>query len=381
MENKKHLLKTACNRNRILLIMTAIILNLPLYAIEISVSNFANLQAAIKEFNDSATENTTIVVDASFDITGALSITNANYALTITSDATIRTLMRTEELTGSIIVVGGDAKLILENIIIDGNSPVVVNSGALVRVGNRGTLTINNGAVIQNNNNDNTYGSGVTVSSGTLIMTGGAIRDNSCLYNIGAGIYASGSSVFTMTGGTVSGNAAQTGGGIYFGGTNSVFTMTGGTISDNEAKVGGGVYFGGTGSVFTMAGGTISGNEAKVGGGVAFGGASVTLAMTDGDRTLNLGGTAVIKDNTRGPGVDTPHSNLYLANERYITLGTGADGNGIALPAVSMETWVQTATASGVIVISDATAANVILFRSDESDKIVSHDNGQLVIR
>ena len=363
-----------------LLIITTIAYTLPLYAIDINVSSFENLQAAIIEFNGNATENTTIVIDANFDIASALNITNTDYTLTIKSDETTHTLMRAEGFVGTIFLVNNNAKLVIENIVVDGNGSVVVNSGVLVRIASGGTLIINNGAVLQNNTNDNTYGSCVSISSGTLTMTGGTIRDNSCLYNIGAGIYASGSSTFTMTGGVISGNTAQTGGGVYFGGANSVFTMTGGTISGNSASVGGGVYFGGTNSVFTMIGGTISGNNARTGGGVAFGGTSTTLAMSDGDRTLNLGGTAAIKDNTRGTGDGAPPSNLYLANDRYIVLGAdAAESNDIVLPATGMEIWVQTATTSGIIVQSGATASCVQWFHADNG-KIVIHDGGTLAI-
>jgi hypothetical protein len=214
-------------------------------------------------------------------------------------------------------------------------------------------------------------------------MNGGEISDNtsysyssysnssySYSYSYGGGVYAA--ETFTMSGGEISGNITDAatgsspshsyGGGVFA----RTSTMTGGEISGNTSTAsgsfnstanGGGVYVGS--GTFTMTGGEISGNinDAAYGSGVYAAGG-----------TFTVGGTAQIYGNTR----DKARNNVYLANGQYITLGSGPDA-----PAYGMNVYVQTATASGVIVNTGATAEAVQYFHADNG-KSIGYQSTQL---
>jgi len=150
--------------------------------------------------------------------------------------------------------------------------------------------------------------------------------------------------------------------------TNGTLVMEDGskiTGHTNTSGNGGGVYVEGNGT-FNMEGGTVSGNSAGTGGGVYVAGG-----------TFIVGGTANVSGNIVSP-ADTTKSNVYLADGSYITLGTG--GNGAPVPADGMQVWVQTATASGVIVQSGAAANGELYFRSDDDSRTVVHVGGSLVL-
>ena len=122
----------------------------------------------------------------------------------------------------------------LDNATITGCSAETGGGGVSYGCGTSGTFEISGNAKILNNrNNNSSYG--------------------------GGGIYLYGK--LTMNGGTISGNEASSGAGVYVRHNSSSFTMTGGTISDNKATVsGGGVYLWYPTSSFTMTNGTISNN-------------------------------------------------------------------------------------------------------------------------
>ncbi|MDR0301918.1 MAG: hypothetical protein LBI04_06370 [Treponema sp.] len=127
-------------------------------------------------------------------------------------------------------------------------------SGSYVKGGgvymSGGTFTMNDTALISNNNAHS--GSGAYVTGGTFTMNGSASISNNTAsgYFGGGGVYVEGSTAFNMTGGTISGNRANNsaenggsgGAGVYvYSGT---FTMTGGKIVSNSVSdgYGGGVY-------------------------------------------------------------------------------------------------------------------------------------------
>jgi len=241
-------------------------------------------------------------------------------------------IVLTRGINGNLFTVSEGANLVLENIIIDGNSAAFpATGGVLIRVERGGSFTMNQGAVIRNNSNTSTQGSGLMIL-GSFNMTGGEISGNTTnprnvssggvsIERNGAftmsgglitrntgGVSADRDSSFTMSGGVISGNAehgvnshnttasqavlSMTGGeisgnaksgvrgtltmsnglisGNRDGGVSGSLVMSGGEISGNTAEsFGGGVYA--TGS-FTMTGGLISGNTAgRSGGGVHIG--------------------------------------------------------------------------------------------------------------
>ena len=188
---------------------------------------------------------------------------------------------------GVLLTVQDGAILQLDNnITLQGHG---TNNYNLVSVASSGTLRMEAGAKISGNMNR-----GVAVFySGILIMNGGTITGN----HIG-GVSISNNGTFTMNGGTITGNDNSAfsnlpGGGVAIG-DNGTFTMNNGTISGNTATYGGGVYVGGNDTAtFTMNGGTISGNTATYGGGVN---------VADRGRFYMYGGGTISGNNATGTG-------------------------------------------------------------------------------
>ena len=120
---------------------------------------------------------------------------------------------------------------------------------------------------------------------------------------------------------------------------------------------------------FTMTGGEISGNTAT--NSVEYGGGGVYVSSG----TFTLGGTAKILGNADNSGkASNVYINFYMGDDLYITLGTGENA-----PASGMEVGVRTATASGVIVNSDAKSGDEQYFFSDDSS-FVKYDGGKLML-
>jgi len=223
--------------------------------------------------------------------------------------------------------------------------------------------------------NEGLFGGGVA-SNGTFNMSGGRISENKAVsdyggINKGGGI-ALGGGTFTMEGGTVWGNEATAdnpgdeslGGGVHLD-AGAKFIMSGGTIGGsnpgegNTASRGGGVSVDDPQSTFTMTGGKVLGNIASVSSG------GVYIEVID---QLIIGGTAQIKGNT----LSGAASNVCLPNGKYITLDEpfGVDSE-TDEPA---EIYVQTATLSGAIVNTGASADDAKYFRADASGKIVVYE-------
>ena len=323
----------------------------------------------------SATSDKTIFVP--HDITMGANITipaNSGKTLTITSKiGGTYTISRGQQETtaaNGLFIVPAGANLIFENIVIDGKKETYSgNTASLVRVNSGGTFTLGNGAVLQNNRASN--GGCVYVNGGTFNMSGSAkVTDGNTASN-GGGVYVN-SGTFIMTGGEVSDNTASGtvsingGGGVYVNG--GTFNMTGGTVSGNTASGtsttngGGGVYV--NGGTFNMSGSAkvTDGNTASNGGGVY---------VSTG--TFMVGGTAKVSGNTTITG--TTPNNVYLANNRYITLGTGDNA-----PTTDMSIYVRTASADGVIVNSGASANHVQYFHADEAGKLVELQGDRILV-
>ena len=224
------------------------------------------------------------------------------------------------------------------------------------------------GGSITKNTADN--GGGVYMTSGTVNMYGGEIADNTATGSAegtgnGGGVYVAGGTFNLYGGGSITHNKAishggqNRGGGVHVGSYDKAgtFNLYGGEISNNEAEDGGGVYvYDGT---FTMRGGKITGNTAtNYGGGVH---------MTRGTLgTLNVSGTAVIKDNQKG----TDANNVHLFKDKFITVnGALADGASIGV------TTEKTPDAGGTIPIATGTGltpADAAKFQSDLGGYAVS---------
>jgi uncharacterized repeat protein (TIGR02543 family) len=153
--------------------------------------------------------------------------------------------------TGTLLTVGSNITLVLENIIIRGSA---FNTSQTVVVGSGGTLVLNTGASITGNtmttSNASTGGGGLWVNGGILDMNDGEISGNESRSN-GGGVLVSNHGQFNMKGGRIVNNEAKTaaGGGFFVTGGSSL-TMTGGTIAGNKANTWAGGVFCETDSTF-----------------------------------------------------------------------------------------------------------------------------------
>jgi hypothetical protein len=380
-----------------------------------------------------ATADMTITVNTDLTLPIPVNIptpTTSGITLTIRGNTATRKLTRSTQDTAAdngLFVVPNGARLVFENIVIDGDKTTHTgNNASLVRVNAGGRFTMNTGAVLQNNRSTEGGGVYVTGSNGTFTMSGGEIKNNTATSS-GGGVYIGSNGTFTISGGTISGNTASGtygGGGVYVN-NSSTFTMSGGTISGNTSNgtgssAGGGgvyVYFG----TFTMNNGTISGNTATSGGGVYVsystftmnngtisgntangtgatnGGGGVYVSGNSSNGTFNMyggeisggnkanngggvynnatftvGKTAKVSGNTK---TDNTTNNVYLPST-YLTLGTGGNA-----PAAGMDIWVQTARPDGVIVSSVTDGTVQAYFKADEAGKSVVFDINVLKIQ
>ena len=293
--------------------------------------------------------------------------------VTVSGDVTISggTIKRASDYTGSLLVVTDGSSLTLANITIDGGAiwtggvdetleRGTVNSGlgadsALVTV-NGGTLTLNRGTVIQNNErtvgtDDDAWiewtrpvaktvryyavGGGVSVVGGSLIVNDGAVVKNNTIKDsdkvndatsdaMGGGIGLYDCASLVVNGGEISGNQAQTsgtaramGGGIGMAahpGSRYVsceVCFKGGELKNNlSVTSGGGAYFtsdcedetGINALDVSFSGGTISENKAGAGGGIIVWGGKAALsgevAFTNNQAPDGNGGGAYFSTRT-----------------------------------------------------------------------------------
>jgi len=292
-----------------------------------------DLQTEVNKYA-AATSDMTISVPLSLTLPANINVpaNSGGYTLTITSASggpyTITRGQQDTTVANGLFIVQNGAKLILQNIVIDGDQTNHTgNNASLVNV-NGGELTLGNGAKLINNRAAN--GGGV-FTSGTFTMSGGEISGNEASGG-GGGVFVT-TGTFTMSGSAVisgneaSGNNESRGGGVYNRGT---FTMSGSAVirgntasstsptGSNGGGNGGGVYNdggtftmsesaaisgntangntatkGGGGvfsfGIFNMSGGTIERNEAVNGGGVGVNGGNFTMS-----------GTSVVSENEAG---------------------------------------------------------------------------------
>jgi len=302
------------------------------------IFNMDGLKSQIEAFN-AGSANMTIAIGADFNITSPLEINNDGYALTMQS-STAQPRQLTRAVTGNLFTVK-KGSLTLQNITIDGSntiSPYLTNAhGSLVFVSDGGTLNMLGGATLQNN----------------------TIRDDN-----GSGVYVDSRGTFNMSGGTITGNKTNlSGGGVYIYALRATFNMSGGIVSGNSCGT----------------------SATSYSGGVHF--ANTPLATdTDPDKTASvfrLGGTAVIKDNTKGNGSS---SNVYMAGSRYITLGDGTVG--VPPPTDGMEVWITKVAEHGLFVNTGAKPPNppddpfgdAKYFQADAGSQVYYIDPGKLAM-
>lgn len=160
------------------------------------------------------------------------------------------------------------------------------NGGSLAYVGSGKTLTVADGATLQNNkieSKGNWYpeaGGGVFVDGGTLNITGGTIQNNEAVW--GGGVYGIYGATINMSGGTIQNNKA---------------------VKDNSRKNSGGCGGGAclaTNAKMNLSGGTIKGNTAWLyGGGISVG---PDVDFEQGKPTLSMTGGTVDSNTSDGTG-------------------------------------------------------------------------------
>lgn len=214
-----------------------------------------------------------------------------DHCLTITKDVTLVskdgehpfTMMDQTKNRSDFLFQISSAQVVLEDIILDGGSQIgIVSKAELVGVTNKANLVMEKGAVIQNNHNVSTaLGAGGlrVIKDSTVTMKEGALIQN-CQALAGGGAAISGAqSQLVLNGGRIERNQAFIGGAIFIQ-EKGVLRLNDGSIAHNEAKKeidglsfgfgytkgqGGGIYVD-SGYVY-MFGGTIQRNHAESSGG------------------------------------------------------------------------------------------------------------------
>lgn len=185
-----------------------------------------------------------------------------------------------------------------------GDSYDYVNTGFIIKVEAGATLTIQD-------NSETHLGA---IKDGRMKGTGGGI------WNLGIFNFQSG----TITGNNCYSNTDNFGGGVYNGGT---MVMSGGTISNNHVYYSGGGIYNAASATLTITGGTITGNDcySGVGGGIYNAG------------TLTISGNPTITTNIRTYG-GISANNVYLPNDKKITIGTGGLNGDAKNIGITMQT-------------------------------------------
>jgi LPXTG-motif cell wall-anchored protein len=269
---------------------------------DLAVKTFARA----KEIAQSNGNITSIYITDSVSVSGEISLEGTNAVV-----------KRDASFGGYLLVINRGDSAVLKNITIDGNSSEASGTTKSL-IYDRGSLTIEDGAVLKNNVlSDLGYfhatGGAIEADEGTIIITGGTIENNTA--NFGGGIYLYYNSVMTMSGGTIQNNTAvdgtesglygyAAGGGIdLYGG--STLNVTGNAeIKNNHSDhMGGGISLG-TGvasngsDVLNMTGGVITGNSSGSGGG----GIMVQAGKANAYATANISGGTISDNHMLGTG-------------------------------------------------------------------------------
>ena len=294
------------------------------------------------------------------------------------------TLIRSDENNSYSFLRIKYGNVILEDITLDGanveftnrdgnytgvNSAVVVESGS---------LTLNDGAIIQNNikrSNIGSYENGggaaiyvaVNGITANVVMNGGSLRNNTS-HRRGGAVFLGYAGHMTLNGGEITGNktepnnsgtAQYAGGGVYI--HEGSFTMTGGSITNNSATLGGdggGIYNTSYGTLI-ITGGTISGNTADdIGNGIYH------SSRYDTASVLKIGGAANIEDE------------IYLSNTQ-----SAKDAKVISALKNNVKFTVENAVDGRIIgegVDYDLTYADMAKMNVTNSDLMLRLENNQI---
>ena len=187
---------------------------------QVKVATLEQLQDALAGNDKDIIVTKTIVIDEDLTLDGG--------GKTVKLDSNARIQLINSATFEHITIDGGELQRSNPLVVVDGNGGV--------------TLTLGDGAIIQNARTSGNGGA-IELSSAKLQMNGGRILN--CTAQNGGGIYLGSDSVVQMDDGTISRCKADENGGAIFSyvdsGSNEV-NLTGGTIEGNSARIGGGVY-------------------------------------------------------------------------------------------------------------------------------------------
>ncbi len=254
-------------------------------------------------------EGGTVMLLKDFYITAQTGIPSIRKPMTLTSyddpdteEREVYTLTSAINGHPTLLMISADARL--ESVIVDGGyDKDLVASGPLVLVQN-GSLTLSDGACIQNNRNDNSrtgknwLGGGVFLSGSMVMEPGSAIKNCRAWSGGGVAVVNSAESCLTLQGGSIEDCESYQGGGVaVFWGS---LKLEAGQIDacravepENESLSdyiaantdmkspgeGGGVFLAWDHSIMEMTGGAVTGNHAaKSGGGIGCDHGQLTLS-------------------------------------------------------------------------------------------------------
>ena len=245
------------------------------------------------EYKVEITGGGTITVDTTVPVPDGADVTikpSSGYSVNITASGA--TTVFDVQDGGSLTLGGGGGVVNVSGDLTASPPASAADEKTLVNISSGGTVTIADNANIQNNR----AGRGVTVTDGTLIMTGGSIKGNTGGYHYGSGVYVSGSTAsFEMSGGEISSNkleldkpAFRQGAGVMVCNGATFTLLNNGKIINNTGYEGVGVTV--SGSTFNMEGGEISGNNGSGTSGGVYLISSSTMNMNGGKITRNIAG-------------------------------------------------------------------------------------------
>jgi hypothetical protein len=251
--------------------------------------------------------------------------------VTVTSeDGNAFVISRGSGLTSSAVFTINSGILTLKNTILDGgavwNDGVnagLSSSAALVTM-TGGTLVLDAGSVLRNNENTSTWsttGGAINGNNCTVKLTGGTIENNKSGV-FGGAMYIGQSSKFIMESGNIINNISDGSGGGLCLDHSTTLTMTGGTIANNSNtdSNGGGIWLSNGAAV--ISGGVIKDNSAK--------GNGSAIQLNDSGKLTIGGKTEIVGEINTGSKLVTVDGDLSNCEISLLVSGTPSNGSAIA---------------------------------------------------
>ncbi len=245
------------------------------------VSTFAELKRAVEQGEENIQLTDDVYFTETVNIPSDISVKGNGYSLMrqpAVSSFSSNSLSSGFDAT--MLVVKNGAAVTLDNVVMDGGAvwtgevdPVlqrgtvnsgVVATGNLISTEGNGSIVLNEGTVIQNNDGANAIYL-VKSGGGSLVLNGAQIINNSSA----AGAIWAGGAITINEGSKINGNSSSgIGGAIRVVSTMGTLTMNGGEMNHNKAGSNGGAIWGGNSASYIFNGGEIAYNSAVAGGAI-----------------------------------------------------------------------------------------------------------------